>query len=75
MQDMQNVVYIMNSKWNGQTNTNTSMFKQLILQKYEKKNMKRKNTKKQNSNNNKNKHIESCEATQLCQFDNQKNNL
>ena len=42
------------------------MFKQLILQKYEKKNMKRKNTKKQNSNNNKKKHIESCEATQLC---------
>ena len=46
MQDMQNVVYIMNSKWNGQTNINTSMFKQLILQKYEKKNMKRKNKKK-----------------------------
>ena len=46
MQDMENVVYIMNSKWNGQTNINTSMFKQLLLQKYEKKNMKRKNKKK-----------------------------
>ena len=53
MQDMENVVYIMNSKWNGLTNINTGTFKQLILQKHEKKNMKRKNTKKHNCNNNK----------------------